>query len=301
MNKLLEELKGFGLKSKHIAILEALYGKKLDAQAICRATNIPKGRIYAYLNDLVSVSLIQRTPKKPYSYVMENISDHLSSFLKFKVDELIKKQQRVIDILEEKAPLEEIEFISSGNEFGFKLMQLLAESPYVKTISRHASIPFHLYPEDPVNYNKVRKAIIRHRETLAHTSHEMTLLIYKAQIEAHKKGKEMPSVMERFALESNFEIIKKVYGKEYLKQMIKQIQQKIEQQNIQIYVVDEYVPMQVYISPKKVFLSIIHLGATTGVVIRSNRVVNLYEDLFSDMIDRARPIGYYLNKIERSL
>jgi len=302
MQRVLEELKqGFGLKSKHILILEALYEKKLGAEEICKTTNIPQGRIYAYLNELLEMRLINRTPKKPYSYSLENIRDNVTHFLKLRLDDLARKQERIIDIIEEKNPLEEIEIVNNGDEFAFKLMQIIAETSQLKTIVRHGSLPFPLYPEDSISFEKVRKAIIAHRETLAHTTHETTMLIYKSHQDAYHNGKSFFSIMEKKALESNFSIIKKVLGKEFLRQMIRELKNKCRSGQLTVYVVDEYIPMQIFISSRKVFLSIIHLGVTTGVIVRGKRAVSLYNNFFEDMIRRSKPLTQYLAKMEKNI
>jgi hypothetical protein len=48
--------------------------------------------------------------------------------------------------------------------------------------------------------------------------------------------------------------------------------------------------MQIFITEKKVMLSIIHLGITTGVLIQSDEVVSLYKDFYDDLVERSKLI-----------
>jgi len=296
MQRIIEELHDLGLRDKHITIIQALYGKKMDAKRLCIETHIPQGRIYSFLKEMIQVGLIRRSPKKPFIYSMEDVAEQISSFLRYKFDEVARKQERIIEYLEEKAPLEEIEIVSNGAEFASKVLQLLAQTSSLKTIVRHGSIPFTLYPDNIKGFESVRKIVLEQRVTLMHTTHETTRLIYRGVQSSMKKGNLLPSIMEKRALEATFQSIEKTLGKSFLHQMIAHLREKLKRHQIPLYIVDEYIPMQIFISAKKVFLSIIHLGVTTGIIIRSRRVVNLYNDFYDDMVARAQPIEDYLNQ-----
>jgi len=284
----------FDLRSKHLLILDALYDEDLSAHIVSKKTKIPMGRIYDFLNDLLEYGLIEKTSKKPALYTMKNPGEKITNFLKFKFDKLVEKENRILDLMQKKQTIESLEMIHSGDEFTFKQIQLLSECKAIRTVVRHGSIPFPIYPSNSKEFQKVREVIIKNRATLAHTTHEMTFMIYKAHKDAYEQGKHFTAIIEKSALDFNLNIIKSKLGKSFLKKMIRDIKEKIMKYKMKIYVINEYVPMQIFITEKKIMLSIIHLGITTGVVIQSDEVVELYREFYDDMVERSKPIEYYL-------
>lgn len=298
MDKVFEELReGFGLSDKHVLILSTIYEKGLDARQICHLTKIPKGRFYNYINDLISFRLIEKSEKKPYIYSMKNADDKIMDFLKYRFDNLVDREKRVVDLMEKRTQQENIELVHSGDEFTYKLLQLMDETKHMDAIVRHGSIPFPLYPAVYKDFQKVRDVILKNRPTLAHTSKPMTALIYKTYVDFYREGKEFVGIVEKSALEYHFDIIRKGLGKDFLKHMISDIKERMKKYKITIYVVDEYVPMQIFVTDKKVFMSIIHFGVTQGTVIQSDRLVTLYSEFFEDMVRRGKPIESYLKKV----
>ena len=299
MQRLLEELReGFGLSDKQVMILSAVHENELDSKQICHLTKIPKGRFYSYINDLINFKLIEKSEKKPYKYSMKNADDKIMDFLKYKFDNLVDREKKIVDLMEKKTQRENIELVHSGDEFTYKLLQLMNETKRLNNVVRHGSIPFPLYPAVYKDFQKVRETILKNRPTLAHTSKPMTALIYKAYVDFYSQGKEFVAIVEKSALEYHFDIIKKNLGRDFLNSMIKDIRERLKKYKINIYVVDEYIPMQILFTEKKVFLSIIHYGVTQGTVIQSDRLVNLYSEFFDDMVQRAQPLENYLKALK---
>ena len=291
MKDVIKELANeFNLKSKHTLILDTLYDGDLPAPEICRRTDIPVGRIYDFLNELLSYDLIEKISGKPALYSMANPSEKITSFLKHKFDRLVEKENRILDLMQRKQSIESMETIHSGDEFTFKQIQLLSECKEIRTVVRHGSIPFPIYPSNSTDFQKARDVIVKNRPTLAHTTHEMTFMIYKAYKDAYKKGKRFSAIIEKSALDFNLKIIKTKLDEPFLKKMVEGIKEKIKKYNLKIYVVEEYVPMHIFITEKKVMLSIIHLGITTGVLIQSEEVVSLYKDFYDDLVERSKLI-----------
>jgi sugar-specific transcriptional regulator TrmB len=295
MKDVINELaKEFDLNQKQLLILDTLYETNLSALALSKKTDIPMGRIYDFLNELLTYGLIERTVKKPYVYSMKNPGEKITHFLKYTFDNLVDKENRIFGLMHKKQKIEGLEMIHGGDEFTFKQIQLLSECNSIKTVVRHGSIPFPIYPSDRDEFQKVRNVIVANRMTLAHTSQEMTFLIHKAHKDANEKGKKFSAVIEKSALEYNLKIVKSKLGNSFLKKMIQDVKNKIQKYGMKMHVIDEYVPMQIFITEKKVMLSIIHLGSTTGVVMQSDEIVNLYMDFYDDMVARSKPIEEYL-------
>jgi sugar-specific transcriptional regulator TrmB len=284
----------FHLKNQQLLILEVLFNTDLSAQEISKKTRIPLGRIYDFLNSLISFGLIEKTTKKPSLYSMKNPNEKITSFLKYKFDMLVEKENRILNLIQKKQNLDNLEIIHSGDEFTFKQLQLLSECKEIRTVVRHGSIPFPIYPSNSHDFLKVRDIIVKNRPTLAHTTQEMSFMIYKAHKDAYEQGKFFSAIIEKSALDMNLRTIREKFGHIFLHQMIEDIKQRIKKYSMKICIIDEYVPMQIFITEKKVMLSIIHLGMTNGVVIQSDDVVSLYTDFYEDMLSRSKPIEDYL-------
>jgi hypothetical protein len=284
----------FQFKNQQLLILEALFDHDLSAQEISKGTRIPLGRIYDFLNSLVSFGLIEKTTKKPSVYSMKNPNEKITTFLKYKFDTLVEKESRILNLIQKKQTMDNLEIIHTGDEFTFRQLQLLAECNEIRTVVRHGSIPFPIYPSNSHDFLKVRDTIVKNRPTLAHTTQEMSFMIYKAHKDAYEQGKFFSAIIEKSALDTNLRAIREKFGHVFLRQMIEDIKQRIIKYSMKICIIDEYVPMQIFITEKKVMLSIIHLGMTNGVVIQSDEVVKLYTDFYEDMLSRTQPIENYL-------
>ncbi|MFH1053408.1 MAG: helix-turn-helix domain-containing protein [Candidatus Woesearchaeota archaeon] len=299
MEQIFQELQqGFDLSDKHILILEALYKKDLGASETCSETKIPKGRVYSYLNDLLRLQLIEKSEKKPYLYSMRESNNKIMNFLNYKFDSMVEKQKKIMDLLEKKSTIDNVEIIQSGDDFIFNLLKLIKEGKVFRSIVHHRSIPFALYPSNLKDFQKVREVITKNRPTYAHTTKQMASIIYKSYTDAFRNKKRFFEILEKESLEYNLNIIKKELGAQFLKEMINDLKKKLENNRINIYVVDEYIPMHVFLTKNKVFLSLMHLGVTTGTIIRSDRIVTLYKEFFEDMLERSKPIVFYLNKMK---
>ncbi|MCB9358553.1 ArsR family transcriptional regulator [Candidatus Woesearchaeota archaeon] len=299
MDNLLKELgNSFELNGKELLIIESITKGPLEAQQISKKTGIPKGRIYEHLNNLLRIKLIDRSEKKPYRYSIENLDNNIIDFLKYNFDDMVQKQHRIMHILEHKTRgFDEIEIVGSGNDFSFRIIQLLKESRTIKNILRHGSVPFLLYPEKASEYARVRKMVVENRDIPEHTTPEMTFMLYQAHMDSYKKDKNTEYIVEASAIKLHFNLIKEKFGEEYLKKTISEIKDRIKKYNLKIGVLEEFIPMQIFITDSKVFLSIVHLNNTHGIIIRNKAAVNLYTEYFDDMNEKCRPMEKYLNKL----
>lgn len=296
MDKLIKELgESFDLNGKELLILEALMRNSLSANKISEETKIPLGRIYEYLNNLINLKLIEKSEKKPYKYSIENLDQNIIEFLRHKFDDMVEKQNKVMSLIEHKSQdFDEIDIVASGDDFSFRTVQLVGEARYIKNVVRHGSVPFALYPENSKDFLKVRNSVVEKRSTLAHTTPEMTFMIYRAHNEAYKKGKAMEYIVEESALKFHFDLIKKKFGKQFFDKMIKEIKRRLSTYNVHVHVIKEFIPMQTFITEKKLFLSLIHFEHTHGIIIRNDAAVKLYGEYFDEMKKRCTDVFSYL-------
>jgi len=296
MREILANLRqAFDLKQKHIDILEFVLQKSASATEISRATDIPQGRIYNFLNELIDYGLLEKTSKKPFLYSTKNFDSKVIDFMKRKFDNMVNNQLKIMEIMEKKTQsLQEIDIIHSGEEFSFRTVQLLKECKEIKIVIRHGSFPFSLYPFKINHFLKVRAYISKRRQTLAQTTMEMAMMIYKSHNDALLAGKSIHIIFEKNAWDNHVNLIKKGFGIKFTENWLHDIKNMISTYKLKCYVADEILPMNLMINEKRVFLSLIHHGITTGVSIYNSKVVELYDDLFDGMVYRSKPLSEFL-------
>ena len=296
MEKVIKELgKNFNLNGKELLIVEALLEGSSNAHNLSKTTNIALGRIYDYLNNLIKVRLVDRSEKKPYIYSIDKFDENIADFLKYNFEDMVQKQHRIMHLLEHRTKnFDEIEIIESGDDFSFRTIQLLKEAKFIKNVVRHGSVPFSVYPDKIDDFSKVRRIVIENRTTLAYTTPEMTLMIYQAHEEAYKSGKSIEYIVERQSLNSYLNLMKKKFKKEFYNKTIEMIKERLEKYNVKIYVLDEFVPMQIFVTDKKVFLALIHLMHTQGIILMNKTAEELYSTYFDDLKNRCKQITEYI-------
>ncbi len=295
LDKIFLELQdGFGLKNQHIEILKALQFEALSAEKICDTTKISPGRIYLFLNELLDSGLIQKTPRKPYVYWMENPKEKIITFMKNRFDTFVKNEHRVIQLLEEKENIHHIEHIDTSSQFVYVYMKMLHQCNEVYALAISNSLPFEFYSHNKDDFLKIRNLIITTRPTLAHRTPEKSLLAFQTLQEFFQSKKKYIAVMEKKSFDFHKNLIIKEFGQAFFDKVVHDLKTKMSAGNLKLYVIDDTNPMQLFISDDRVFFSLRHHGETSGVLLRSKDIAGLYMELFNSVLSRAEPIEKYL-------
>lgn len=94
--KLLRE--GYGFRGNHIRILGFLGGKEATAEEIWSNTEVPRGRVYEFLDSLLGWGFIEVIPGKPRKYRLRNPRKALEIAISKKEKEITEIQRRSIEI-----------------------------------------------------------------------------------------------------------------------------------------------------------------------------------------------------------
>jgi len=298
LNELLD--KKYINQRQHI-ILEKLCNSELSAKELSRATQIPLGRIYEPINELIDQQLITKKGKRPSKYTFENPNEKVLSFLQNKFKRFVSDEQKIIDIIEQKN-ITKIDILKSKDDLTFALVNALNHSKKgIRVVARHGSFPFTYYPSNKAGFIKVRKMIEKERTTLAHTSESKSVLVYNTYQEALKKEKSFEIICNKETFLWHLRLIKKHFGQEYLDNLIVELKNKIKKHNIKGYIIDEYLPMQIFITSMRVVLFHVHAGVGSGIEIHNKETVNLYDSMFDNMLTRSKNVEYYFRNIKRFL
>lgn len=302
MHELYQRLKvAFNLTDKHIQILMVLEKEKLTAKQVSVATDIPYGRIYGYLNELLNYELIEKTPKKPYTYYVVNMKENIVGFMRGKIGEQIKAQTEIIHMLSTTKGSEHIELVKNADEFTQSHINMLSEAKAFKMIGVHNSFPYILYPDNFEDFLALRKMIRKYRPTITDSNLDTTLLIYRAYMDALKKGKKMAVIFEKDTFERHMKLIKDKLGKEFLRKLILGNLEKLKKYKADVYVMDEYTIMQIDLNENRVILCLKYLGMVNGIMILNGDVINFFNSVFEQKQKGALSVVPLFKKMLKEL
>jgi predicted transcriptional regulator len=287
--------KEFGLKEKHIIIMKALEGRRLRADKLCKATDIPQGRIYEYLNDLVEFGVVEKEGKKPATYTISDIKKNMVWFTKQRIDSMLHAQAEIMDTLKQQKR-DAVEFVDGAYKFTQTHMHMLGESKKFKYMSVHGSFPYVFYPSGVNDFIKVREIVSHSRRTMLHSGSGTALLIYRAYMDALKAGKSISVLCEKEAFDFHMALFRKWLGRQRFRKVIQDVIKNFENLNVEAHVIDEYNPMQIDVNERQVCLSINYIGITNGILISSKQAVNFMNQVFDERVNRAKNVIQLLKK-----
>jgi sugar-specific transcriptional regulator TrmB len=296
--KVIKELRDRGhLTEKQYLILKELTRNKLTAKQLSKVTQIPLGRIYEPLNQLLDEKLIEKNGKKPCLYSFDDPHSNVIPFLKRKFNKFLEDENTIVELLE-KPESPKIDLLKSKEDFTFYLIKLLSSCKRgLRTVARHESLPFIFYPKNKKDFVKLRNLINKKRTTIAHTTDTKAIMVYNAYQEALSKNKFFRAICNEETFLWHIKLIKKHLGDDFLKKVIKEFRERCRDKDIKFYIIKEYLPMQIFITQNTVILFHIHLGVGSGIEIQNKETVELYKGMFNDMVKRSKNVEHYLKKL----
>jgi len=297
--KLFAELEqNFGLRKNHILILEALTKDDYTADRLVTDTKIPLGRIYEYLNDLLEMKLIEKKPGYPSSYAVEKLEDRILDFIKYQSISSLTKEKRLLNLLETEEE-SEILLITARDQLAFETMKLVQESNETKSLGMPETLPTIIYPLDEEKFVQYREFFGKKRKKpLFGTKVDRTrILMFRNTKEAYQKGKKFVYITDKKTLDSHLDFLKEK-DKKFFREFVSIMEDQFNKyQNIKAYVSDETLPMSIGIYDKtKVLIRMRHFDIPVGVLIKSKKTAEFYDDFFEELISKAEPIKKYLKK-----
>ncbi|MBD3318749.1 hypothetical protein GF342_02480 [Candidatus Woesearchaeota archaeon] len=293
--RILQKLKeDYGLKNKHVLILRTVaQHTDIPADKLSRVTDIPLGRLYTYLNELCAMKLVYRTPRKPYRYYIEDFNHAVIDFMRHRMNKFIKAEGEVLELMKGDAP-ENIELIKSKEDYTHAHIKLISESKNIRLSCFHRSFPFILYPEKFEEFLDLRRAIADFRPTISFVDADALYIIFQTYRRAIEEQKKFDIIVEKWTLLDHISLIKDTFGESWFNKYVEQITALINQGNIKVRAIEEYVPMQIDIGDNILVLALTHLNMSTGIVLRSPVVRELYSTLFEQKLPRTKEFLEYL-------
>jgi predicted DNA-binding protein YlxM (UPF0122 family) len=277
--ELLDELeKRFNLTKFESSIIMSLKDQDLSADEICDTTNIPKGRIYQFLNNLVDKKLIEKIEKNPALYSTVNFPEKVSDFLDDKLMETRLFEKEAISLLNRTKP-EETAIISNSGEYKHNVLKILKESNHVDIIQKNGSIPFIFYPGDRNDHAKIRHNISKTRITFTGEGIE--------SCKFHEGHHELSHsviincIADSESMKTYLDICKEYFGTAKFRSFIEKILKCIIRHKMKIKIIDESHPYNLYVSDNYSMLSIIYHKSIMGFSTTAPSIIKIYEGIFN--------------------
>lgn len=273
----------------------------LTADAVCDATKIPKSRIYSFLNQLLSLKLIQKSDGFPAEYSVGDVPLVVREFMRTKYEDFIKHEQKLLSLFEDTGA-NQITIINDDRQLSYEFISGLGECTYCRVISKHESLPFIFYPDDEKEFLKYRELFSTKRHLLTSAQDVDQLRLYRLLKKTLESGKKFEYVVDAESLLYHYSLVKKNYGETAFKRLLAELRKRLSKYgNLSIGVVDEVIPMYVEITDRKVVAVMSNLGYLTGAAIRSRDVVKLYNEFFEETKRRSKPLEEFLFQLEAAV
>jgi len=299
MNKLLLELKnGFGLRDKHIQIIKVLDKWPLTADQISKQAEIPLGRVYEYLNQLIELKLIEKTSKKPYFYEIKDLNKNIIDFIKHRSDQMVESKSRVMNLMVGTGAPEHIEMIDTKEKYSLVHLDIVSESSEAKIICHHNSFPFALYPRRWDDFLATRNLVRKQRSTIAFADYNSIYLIFKTYKDIFDMKKTIHIIMERSTWDKTIEMFKEEFGTLYVRHYLREVEKRLLEGEVEVYLTEEYQPIEVDLNNIRVGVAIRHGELTTGIVVQSSKSLAVFHKLFDQAKSRSIPLLRVLDEMK---
>jgi len=296
MNVIEELGKNYNFPEKQIRILKALEFRDLTARELSKQTQIPIGRLYEHINNLIKSKLIEKTKKKPALYSFENKDEKIRIFIKNKFKQTIEKESIMLSLLEKSSG--EIKLLTTREDYILECRRIYNEENKIFFIERASTPPFYFYPEEYEDYKKVRKFVKKKRElVLGNDSLEK---LYKDNyFDNLKKNKKFIGISNKKTLTGFFKTMKKALGPEKFKKQIKKIIRLVNSKNIHCKVVSSEFPYYLVITENGVLICLVSRGKEINLLIRDKEITKKFIIFFESMYRDAEYVAPFLKKFLR--
>ncbi len=288
--------KEFGLKDKHIAIIKELGSRELAAEELCRKARIPTGRIYEYLNALVEHGIVKKSAQRPFKYSIPDLKRSIVRFTQNRIDDMMRMQSEMMVGLQSG---QQVSMLHNAMAFTQAHISMVLESNVYRIMCIQGSFPYLLYPRDFDSFMRIRDIVTKARPTISRPGQDMAHLIYKAYQDALEAGKRLIVVFDKTTFDFHMDLFRDTLGHEFAA-LLKDIIQKLQAYDVKVYVVDEYNPLQIDVSEKRVSLSLRYVGVTTGIIIEGAEAVQFFTRAFDEKIKKAKDVLPMLRELEGS-
>jgi hypothetical protein len=283
----------YNIPEKQIRILKLLRNKELTARQISKQADIPIGRLYDYINDLLFDKLIEKTNKKPAIYSFTEPEAKINNFIQHKFNETTSKESLMLSLLQSNPTT--VRLLTTREDYISECRRIYNQEDKIFFIERMKTPPFYFYPEDNTDYDRVRRHIRRKRELILGLDTQQNL--YKTNYFKNlNSGTKFIGVTNKKTLTEFFKTMKKALGEEKFKIQIKKIIQITKKDNVHCKLVDQEFPYYLVVTKNNVLMCLTSAGNVINLLINDKDVATNFTLFFESLYRDAKPIIPFLEK-----
>ncbi|MBI4043665.1 MAG: hypothetical protein HY393_02565 [Candidatus Diapherotrites archaeon] len=268
----------FDLKDQHVQILKVLMHGNFAAEDVAQKTNLPMGRIYGYLNDLVSWQLIEKR-FHPSMYSAENLDQRVTDFLDRQYQLLNRKRE---SLLEELSLPEKVEIFTNVDEFKDKFYGFLKDSTFSYYVDVGTAVPLIFLPRKEVEAVRVIRAF--------YPNYHYTEARHRNRERFWKNLDRLPNEKHIITMDcatNYFNAVRRAFGEAYLINRLQDIFRYMKQYNIELRVKVGLVANRSVITDKR-FISLFYLeDQFIALKVESKALVNAYMSVFENVFESS--------------
>lgn len=261
--------------------------KALTAEEICEKAEVPKGRVYKYLNDLIDKELILKKDEKPAKYWIDSLEQRI---IRHSYSNLSEKAEGQKEFISEIKDYESITPISEISELTLLEAKEKIIGEEIGIIKRNETYPFFFYPKN--NWEKhfeFREKLGRFREERKHfkpVDKRNQGLSLESTKKALEEGVPVKYVIGKSSYERFTRKVAQSFDSKKLKETLQRIQDTLEKNdNLEVRVVEEPCNYALLITDKSLVFGLIERTPeetfVTGFLLRGGESVDRYWSIFN--------------------
>ncbi|MBR9705727.1 hypothetical protein GOV14_01710 [Candidatus Pacearchaeota archaeon] len=291
---LIEELgKNYNFPEKQIRILKSLEFRDLTARELSKQTQIPLGRLYEHINNLLRSKLIEKSKKKPAFYSFKNKEEKIKTFIKDQFKETVDKEALMLSLLEKGSG--DVKLLTTREDYILECRRIYNEEDKIFSIERASTPPYYFYPEDYADYKKVRKFVKKKRE-LVLGNDSLEKLYKENYFDNLNKQKKFIGITNKKSLTEFLNTMKKALGPDKFKKQIKKIIRLVNSKTIHCKVVKSEFPYYLLITDNVVLICFVSNGKAINLLIRDKEITKKFKVFFESMYRDAEYVSSFLKK-----
>lgn len=142
--------KEYGFRENHLVLLDYFFKKKdapLSAEELWKSTDVPRGRVYDFLNELVDWGFLEVEYGKPKTYKLREVKKALQSAMERRERRLTEVEKKTIEISNRLQRLwtseidrSEVRLLGSAQEYYLKLREMVLGAMEIKLMVRKPAL-----------------------------------------------------------------------------------------------------------------------------------------------------------------
>ena len=104
-------------------------------------------------------------------------------------------------------------------------------------------------------------------------------------------------LLERSTWEDMLKMLDDEFGKAYVKSYLEELKDRIAKETIEVFVTEEYQPIEIDINEYRVGLALRHEQVVTGLIIQGRSATEVFSKVFDQSVARSAPLKKIIDQL----